>query len=82
MLIRFGEKSRRMSDIFRELPDKETYADYYEAIPEPECLDNISVRQILHPFESGSSYGNSKQAGRKKKPELKRKSVATRFRSL
>lgn len=32
-----------MSDIFRELPDKDEWADYYEAIPDPECLDNITV---------------------------------------
>lgn len=35
--------SRRMADIFHELPDADEYADYYEAIPEPECLDNICV---------------------------------------
>ncbi|WVF67895.1 hypothetical protein IAT40_002656 [Kwoniella sp. CBS 6097] len=36
--------NRRMVDIFRELPDKEEYDDYYQAIPEPECLDNISTQ--------------------------------------
>ncbi|WVR08684.1 hypothetical protein IAU60_005742 [Kwoniella sp. DSM 27419] len=34
--------SRKVSDIFRELPDKDEYEDYYQAIPEPECLDNIA----------------------------------------
>lgn len=38
---------RKMSEIFQELPDKEEYADYYEAIPEPECLDNIAVSWAL-----------------------------------
>ncbi|WWC92384.1 uncharacterized protein L201_007341 [Kwoniella dendrophila CBS 6074] len=36
--------NRKMSDIFRELPDKDDYEDYYQAIPEPECLDNISTQ--------------------------------------
>ncbi|WRT70789.1 uncharacterized protein IL334_007788 [Kwoniella shivajii] len=36
--------SRKMSDIFRELPDRDEYEDYYQAIPEPECLDNISTQ--------------------------------------
>lgn len=35
--------SRKMCGIFRELPDRDEWADYYEAIPEPECLDNICV---------------------------------------
>ncbi|WVW80738.1 hypothetical protein I302_102724 [Kwoniella bestiolae CBS 10118] len=35
--------SRKMSDIFRDLPDKVEYEDYYQAIPEPECLDNIAT---------------------------------------
>jgi len=36
-----------MCEIFRELPDKEEWADYYETIPEPECLDNIAVSLLL-----------------------------------
>nr|XP_031862624.1 uncharacterized protein CI109_002122 [Kwoniella shandongensis]KAA5529696.1 hypothetical protein CI109_002122 [Kwoniella shandongensis] len=36
--------TRKLADIFRELPDKELYEDYYEAIPEPECLDNIATQ--------------------------------------
>ncbi|WVQ95459.1 hypothetical protein IAU59_002556 [Kwoniella sp. CBS 9459] len=36
--------NRRIVDIFRELPDREEYEDYYQAIPEPECLDNISTQ--------------------------------------
>jgi len=28
------------------LPDEEDYADYYEAIPEPEALDNVAVSEI------------------------------------
>jgi len=38
---RFG--SRRMADIFRVLPAREEYADYYQAIPDPESLDHIAV---------------------------------------
>lgn len=36
-------ESRYIGDIFRELPDKEVFADYYQSIPEPESLDNIAV---------------------------------------
>lgn len=35
--------SRRLSNIFQELPDTEEFPDYYKAIPEPECLDHIAV---------------------------------------
>ncbi|KAL1412641.1 hypothetical protein Q8F55_000388 [Vanrija albida] len=44
--------SRRMCDIFRELPDEDEYADYYETIPEPECLDQISTRLGQQGFAS------------------------------
>ena len=36
--------SRYIGDIFRALPDRASFPDYYETIPEPESLDNISVR--------------------------------------
>ncbi len=32
-----------MADIFRVLPAREEYADYYQAIPDPESLDHIAV---------------------------------------
>lgn len=32
-----------VAEIFRELPDRDDYADYYETIPEPECLDSVAV---------------------------------------
>jgi chromatin structure-remodeling complex subunit RSC1/2 len=35
-----------MCDIFRELPDREEWADYYEAIIDPECLDNVAVSDV------------------------------------
>ena len=34
---------RYIGDVFRALPDRTLYPDYYETIPEPESLDNISV---------------------------------------
>jgi hypothetical protein len=39
--------SRYIGDIFRALPDRASFPDYYETIPEPESLDNISVRLLL-----------------------------------
>ena len=36
--------SRYICEIFRELPDRTVFPDYFEAIPEPECLDEIAVR--------------------------------------
>ena len=38
--------SRSLADIFRQLPDEGEYADYYDAIPEPESLDNVAVGMI------------------------------------
>ena len=35
--------SRNLANLFRQLPDEQKYADYYEAIPEPEALDNVAV---------------------------------------
>ena len=37
--------SRSMAGIFKELPDRKLFPDYYQAIPEPECLDNLAVRR-------------------------------------
>lgn len=39
-------RSRFMSEIFRILPDRDEYADYYESIPEPEALDLIAVSLV------------------------------------
>jgi hypothetical protein len=36
-----------MAEIFIELPDAEEYADYYQAIPDPICLDIINVSRPL-----------------------------------
>ncbi|WWC72663.1 uncharacterized protein I206_106627 [Kwoniella pini CBS 10737] len=48
--------SRRMSDIFRELPDREDYEDYYQAIPEPECLDNISTQLGAQAYVNSEAF--------------------------
>lgn len=32
-----------MATIFRALPDKTMYPDYYEAIPEPQSIDGVKV---------------------------------------
>ncbi|KZS91702.1 hypothetical protein SISNIDRAFT_413701 [Sistotremastrum niveocremeum HHB9708] len=36
-----GRKSRKLAEIFMELPDKEDWPDYYEAIPEPRSINGI-----------------------------------------
>ncbi|WWC65270.1 uncharacterized protein I303_107887 [Kwoniella dejecticola CBS 10117] len=48
--------NRRMSDIFRELPDKYEYEDYYQAIPEPECLDNISTQLGVQSYANPEAF--------------------------
>jgi chromatin structure-remodeling complex subunit RSC1/2 len=45
-----------MTDIFRQLPDRKIYADYFEAIPEPECLDNVSTRLGEGGFEHPEEF--------------------------
>ncbi|CAK9780095.1 hypothetical protein CC85DRAFT_257159 [Cutaneotrichosporon oleaginosum] len=46
-------QGRRMAEIFIELPDAEDYADYYQAIPDPICLNMINSRlseiYYMHP---------------------------------
>lgn len=42
-VYRRREGNRDVAEIFCELPDKELYEDYYVAITEPECLDDIAV---------------------------------------
>ncbi|OCF45640.1 chromatin structure-remodeling complex subunit RSC1/2 [Kwoniella heveanensis CBS 569] len=48
--------NRRLVDIFRELPDKEEYEDYYQAIPEPECLDNISAQLEVQHYPNPEAF--------------------------
>lgn len=63
-----------MADIFHELPDADEYADYYEAIPEPECLDNICVSlsylhlgSVLHSsYQPGDILPSADRGGRKR----------------
>lgn len=35
--------NRFTADVFRELPDRSTYPEYYEVIPQPESLDHVCV---------------------------------------
>lgn len=39
-------RSVNIAEIFCELPDREDFADYYETIPEPECLNNVAVSSV------------------------------------
>lgn len=39
-----GRYKRRLADIFLELPVKEEYADYYEVIPQPRCLNGVRAK--------------------------------------
>ena len=34
---------RNLSNIFKTLPDKETWKEYYEVIPQPRSLDGVKV---------------------------------------
>ena len=43
-------KGRVLSEMFQELPDKVTWADYYKVIPEPRSLHGIKVRGLLASF--------------------------------
>ena len=45
-VYRRREGNREIAGIFCELPDRQLYDDYYVAISEPECLDNIAVSEI------------------------------------
>lgn len=44
--------SRYISEIFRVLPDKDAYADYYQLIPEPEALDDLAVSVLDQSYTS------------------------------
>jgi chromatin structure-remodeling complex subunit RSC1/2 len=45
-----------ISDIFRELPDKDEYADYYHAITDPECLDHVASQLASQGFSSPEKF--------------------------
>ncbi|KAI0307427.1 hypothetical protein B0F90DRAFT_1673495 [Multifurca ochricompacta] len=36
------KKKRNLTDLFLELVDKDTWANYYQVIPEPRCLNGVS----------------------------------------
>lgn len=42
-VYRRKQGSREVAAIFCQLPDRGMYDDYYIAITEPECLDNVAV---------------------------------------
>jgi hypothetical protein len=46
-----GGYSRFLSAIFRDLPSRQDYPDYYQIIKEPRCLSDIKVRPSLSPPE-------------------------------
>lgn len=44
-------RSVNIAEIFRELPDRQEYEDYYLAILEPESLDHLAVRGTQMPMQ-------------------------------
>ncbi|KAL7420864.1 hypothetical protein Q5752_004818 [Cryptotrichosporon argae] len=50
------EGSRRVCEIFRELPDRDEWADYYLAIPEPESLDHVAEQLGNQAYESPEDF--------------------------
>lgn len=48
--------NRDLAEIFCQLPDREMYADYYVAISEPECLDNIAVELGEQKYASPEAF--------------------------
>lgn len=41
-----GGQKRYYSAIFRDLPDRRLYPDYYVVIKEPRCLHDVMVRYV------------------------------------
>nr|KIR45973.1 chromatin structure-remodeling complex subunit RSC1/2 [Cryptococcus bacillisporus CA1280] len=54
----YGAKagSRRLSNIFQELPDRGEFPDYYKAIPEPECLDHIAAQLASQAYPNPETF--------------------------
>lgn len=48
--------SRRLSNIFQELPDRREFPDYYKAIPEPECLDHIAAQLASQAYPNPETF--------------------------
>jgi len=51
-LYSYSVGRRVLSTLFRELPDKNEWKEYYAVIPQPRCLDGVKVCGIgqLHPW--------------------------------
>jgi hypothetical protein len=54
------------------LPDKKLFPDYYQVIPEPICLNMISVRvTVLYPSDPMSDCSHARFQNRLKKNQYK-----------
>lgn len=42
-LYTYSQGRRVLSTIFKTLPDKETWKEYYDVIPQPRSLDGVKV---------------------------------------
>ncbi|KZT09072.1 uncharacterized protein LAESUDRAFT_723382 [Laetiporus sulphureus 93-53] len=38
-----SRKKRRLADMFSELPDRDSWPEYYEVIPEPRCISGVAA---------------------------------------
>lgn len=45
-LYTFTVGRRNLSNIFKTLPDKDTWKEYYDVIPQPRSLDGVKVRLL------------------------------------
>ncbi|KAI0271595.1 SNF2 family N-terminal domain-containing protein [Gloeopeniophorella convolvens] len=50
------ENGRKRCDLFRELPDKREYPDYYRIIPSPIALSHIRKRINAHQYKTVSAF--------------------------
>jgi ATP-dependent helicase STH1/SNF2 len=50
------EHGRKRCDLFRELPDKREYPDYYRIIPSPIALSHIRKRINSHQYKTVTAY--------------------------
>jgi ATP-dependent helicase STH1/SNF2 len=50
------ENGRKRCDLFRELPDKREYPDYYRIIPSPIALSHIRKRINAHQYKTVTNF--------------------------
>ena len=48
-LYSYSVGRRVLSTLFRELPDKNEWKEYYAVIPQPRCLDGVKVVELATP---------------------------------